>query len=92
MWENTLGRNSPREPSPLSPGSAPIPGTTLLPKTRTWQGIRYAEAEGVREIDIAPNTEVNPKLNEPDRVSPCDQGHLLTNEPYKGISTFWILW
>jgi ergosteryl-3beta-O-L-aspartate synthase len=59
-----LGRNSPGEPSPLSPKSAPISGTTLLPKTRTWQGIRYAEAEGVREIDIGPKTEVNPKLKE----------------------------
>jgi hypothetical protein len=29
--------------------------------------------------------------NEPNHVSLCDQGHLLTNEPYKGISTFYIL-
>jgi hypothetical protein len=26
--------------------------------------------------------------NEPDRGSLCDEGHLLTNEPYKGVSTF----
>ena len=25
---------------------------------------------------------------EPNRGSLCDQGYLLTNEPYKGISTF----